>query len=130
MIPKLRNPVVALSIAIYLCCFMISPAVAGMMGGMASDHDAGKTKTEELARIQRALELEIVKGKLSAYGLSPDEINQRVEGLSDEQLHLLARASDQILAGGDGGEVVIAVLLIILIVLLILVLTNKHVVVR
>ncbi len=130
MIPKLRNPVIALSIAMYLCCFMISPAVAGMMGSMASDQDAGKTRTEELARIQRALELEIVKGKLKAYGLSPDEINQRAEGLSDEQLHMLAQASDQLLAGGDGGEVVIAVLLIILIVLLILFLTNKHVVVR
>jgi hypothetical protein len=83
-----------------------------------------------LTRIRRVLETEIVKGKLEAYGLTPEEINQCVEGSSDEQLHLLAQASDQILAGGDGGEAVIAALLIVLIVILILYLTNKHVVIN
>jgi hypothetical protein len=121
---------IALSIAIYLCCFMTSPAVAGMMGTIASDMDAGKVRAEELTRIQRALETEIVKGKLGAYGLTPEEINQRLEGLSDEQVHMLAQASDQILAGGDGGEVLIAVLLIILIVVLIMYLMNKKIVIQ
>jgi hypothetical protein len=128
MMLKLRKPIVALSIAVYLCCFMTSPALAGMMGTIQSDY--GKTKAQELTRIQRALETEIVKGKLEAYGLTPEDINQRLEGLSDDQVHMLAQASDRVLAGGDGGEVVIAVLLIVLIVLLILYLTNKHIVVR
>jgi hypothetical protein len=83
-----------------------------------------------LTRVQRALEMEIVKGQLAAYGLAPEEINQRLEGLSDEQLHMLAQASDRVLAGGDGGEVIIALLLIVLLVLLILYLTNKHVVIK
>jgi len=130
MISELRKPMIALSLALYLCCFMTSPAVAGMIGSVASDLDAGKTRAEELTRIQRALETEIVKGKLAAYGLTPEEINRRLEGLSDEQLHLLAQASDQVLAGGDGTGVVIAVLIIVLLVLLILYLTKKQVVVR
>jgi hypothetical protein len=41
-------------------------------------------RTDELTRIQRALETERVKGTL-VYGLTPEEINQRLEGLSDEQ---------------------------------------------
>jgi hypothetical protein len=83
-----------------------------------------------MTKIQRALETEIVKGKLEAYGLTPEEINQRPEGLTDEQVHMLAQASDQVLAGGDGSGAVIAVLLIILIILLILYLTNKQVVIK
>ena len=130
MMNKLRKPMIALAFAMYLCCLMTAPAVAGMMGAIASDSDTGKTRGEELVQVQRALEKEIVKGQLGAYGLTPEEINQRLEGLSDEQLHMLAQASDRVLAGGDGGEVIIAVLLIILIVLLILYLTNKHVVIK
>jgi hypothetical protein len=127
---KLRKPMIAIAFAVYLCCLMTAPAVAGMMGAIASDTDAGKTRAEELARVQRALEMEIVKGQLGAYGLTPEESSQRLEGLSDEQLHMLAQASDRVLAGGDGGEVIIALLLIVLLVLLILYLTNKHVVIK
>jgi hypothetical protein len=130
MISKMRKPMIALSLAFYLCCFMTSPAVAGMMGTIASDMDNGKMRADELSRVQRALETEIVKGKLEAYGLTPEEINHRLEGLSDEQLHMLAQASDQILAGGDGTGAVIGVLIIILLVLLILYLTKKQVVVK
>jgi hypothetical protein len=32
MISKLRKPMIALSIAIYICCFITAPAVARMMG--------------------------------------------------------------------------------------------------
>lgn len=130
MITNLRRPMIALSIAIYLCCIMTSPALAGMVGTVASDLDAGKARAEELARIQRFLETQIVKEKLGAYGLTPDEINQRMEGLSDEQMHMLAQASDRILAGGDAGEAVVAVLLIILIIILIVYLMDKRIVIK
>jgi hypothetical protein len=121
---------IALSIAIYLCCIMTSPALAGMVGTVASDLDEGKARAEELTRIQRFLETQIVKEKLRAYGLTPDEINQRMEGLSDEQVHMLAQASDRILAGGDAGEAIVAVLLIILIIILIVYLMDKRIVIK
>jgi len=129
IISKLRRPMISISVAIYLCCFLTSPGLAGMLGTVASNLDDGKTRAEELARIQQALETEIVKGKLGAYGFTPEEINQRLEGLSDEQIHLLAQASDDVLAGG-GGEGVIIVLLIILIVLVAIYVTGHRVVVK
>ena len=129
MISKLRKPMISLSMAIYLCCFMTSPGLAGMMGSVASSPDAGKTRAEELTRIQRTLETEIVKGKLGAYGLTSEEINRKLKGLSDEQIHLLAQASDDVLAGGD-GEGVIIVLLILLIVLVAIYVTGHRVVVK
>lgn len=127
MISKLRRPI-ALLIAIYLCCFIASPALAGMMGETASD--AGKARSAELVRIQRALETDIVKENLGALGLTPQEINQRLEGLSDEQLHTLAQSSDRVLAGGDGGKVGIAVLLIILIVVLIMYFMHRKIIIK
>ena len=60
-----------------------------------------KRRQDEISRIQRALETEIVKEKLKAYGLTSGEIEQKLEGLSEGQIHLLAQASDQVLAGAD-----------------------------
>lgn len=83
-----------------------------------------------MVRIQRALETDIVKENLGALGLTPQEINQRLEGLSDEQLHTLAQSSDRVLAGGDGGKVGIAVLLIILIVVLIMYFMHRKIIIK
>ncbi|NPV04619.1 MAG: PA2779 family protein [Syntrophaceae bacterium] len=130
MVSRLRNPLLALGVALYLSCLMVSPAVAGMVGSVTSQGAATETRQDELSRIQRALETEIVKEKLKAYGLTPGEIEQKLQGLSDEQIHMLAQASDRVLAGGDALGVVIAILVIILLVILILKLTDKSIVIK
>ena len=90
-------------------------------------HDPGARETE-IGKIQRALETEIVKEKLKAYGLTSDEINTKLSDLTDEQIHMLAQASDNILAGADDGlGILIAILLIVLIVILVLKLSGKTV---
>ena len=130
MISGLRRPLLALTIALYLACLMVSPAVAGMVGSVSSQGASSETRQDELSRIQRALETEIVKEKLKAYGLTPGEIEQKLQGLSDGQIHMLAQASDQVLAGGDGLGVVIAILVIVLLVILILKLSDKSIVIK
>ena len=130
MISRLRNPLLALMVILHLLTFLTAPATAGMVGALASNPDSGKIKGEELSRIQRALETQIVKSQLEAYGLTAEETRERLQGLSDEQIHLMAQASDRVLAGGDGGGVVVAVLVIILLVLLILYVQNKKIIVK
>jgi predicted PurR-regulated permease PerM len=130
MVSRLRKPLLALGIALYLSCLMISPAVAGMVGTLTSQGASSETRQEEMSRIQQALETEIVKEKLKAYGLTPGEIEQKMQSLSDEQIHMLAQASDQVLAGGDALGVVIAILVIILLVILILKLSDKSIVIK
>ncbi len=130
MVSRLRKPLLALTIALYLTCLMVSPAVAGMVGTVTSQGAASETRQDEMSRIQRALETEIVKEKLKAHGLTPGEIELKLEGLSDGQIHMLAQASDRVLAGGDGLGVVIAILVIILLVILILKLTDKSIVIK
>jgi hypothetical protein len=130
MVSRLRKPLLALGIALYLSCLMISPAVAGMVGTITSEGASSETRQDEMIRIQQALETEIVKEKLKAYGLTPGEVEQKMQGLSDEQIHMLAQASERVLAGGDGLGIVIAILVIILLVILILKLTDKSIVIK
>ena len=129
MLSKWRNPLLAVALVCHLTAFLTSPAPAGMIGGLASAPDAGAILGGELDRVQRALETEIVRSALEAHGLTPLEARERLQAMSDEQIHLMARASDRVLAGGDGGAVV-AVLVIILLVLLILYLQDKKIVIR
>jgi hypothetical protein len=131
MVSRLRKPLLALGIALYLSCLLVSPAVAGMVGTISSQGVSTETRQDEISSIQRALETEIVKEKLEACGLTPGEIEQKLEGLSEGQIHLLAQASEQVLAGGDEAlGVIIAILVIVLLVILILKLSDKTVVVK
>jgi hypothetical protein len=130
MVSRLHKPLLALGIAIYLSCLVVSPAIAGMVGTITSQGTSSELRQDEISRIQSALETKIVAEKLKAYGLTPGEVEQKLQGLSDGQIHLLAQASDPILAGGDALGVVIAILVIILLVILILKLSDKTVVVR
>jgi hypothetical protein len=131
MTQRIRKPFLAVCLAAYLLCLFSAPAVAEMIGSVTSSETSGQGFREtEISKIQCALETVIVKEKLKAYGLSSDEINAKLQDLTGEQIHLLAQASDEVLAGGDSGlGAVIAILLIILIVILILKLSGKSVVV-
>jgi len=128
---KLRKPLLVVSVAAYLTLFLTSPALAGLVGSLASpDFQASEKRADEIGKIQLALENELVRAKLTAYGLTADEIDQKLDQMSDEQIHLLAQASDDILAGGDGVGLAIGVLLIILIVVLIVKLMDKSIVIK
>lgn len=117
--------------AIYLSVFVTSPAIAGMVGSIGSpEFGSAGTRTDEITKIQLALENEMVRAKLTAFGLTSEEVQQKLQDMDDQQISLLAQASEDVLAGGDGLGIVIGVLLIILLVIVILKLMNKSVVVK
>jgi hypothetical protein len=127
----LRRPLLVLGVALYLIFFLTSPSLAGMVGSLASANlQASEMRAEEVKKIQVALENELVRAKLIAYGLTSDEVNQKLDRMTDEQIHLLAQASDDLLAGGDGVGFVIGILVIILLVVLIIKLMDKTIVIK
>jgi CHASE3 domain sensor protein len=132
MLSLFRKPLLAICISLYLLCIMTSPSLAGMIGAVSSTQQvtSQESRDSEISKIQRALETQIVKSKLEAYGLTPDEITAKLQGMTDDQIHMLAQASNDVLAGGDGLGVVIAILLIILIVIVILQLTGHSVIIK
>jgi len=131
MIKRFRKPLLAIVVTVYMTIFTTSPALAGMVSSFTSSPEMATTmRGEEIGKVQRALENEILIEKFKAYGLNPGEISDRLQSMSDEQIHLLAQASDQLLVGGDALGFVIAILVIILLVILILKLYDKQIVVK
>ncbi len=131
MILKIRNRALALLVATYMILILTAPASASMVSSMVSEPKAanGETTTEEIEKIQQALEHKLVKEKLEAYGLTSEEVQAKLVNMTDGQVHTLAQASDDVLAGGDGLGIIIAILVIVLLVILILKLMDKDIII-
>ncbi|OHE24673.1 MAG: hypothetical protein A2Z43_01400 [Syntrophobacterales bacterium RBG_19FT_COMBO_59_10] len=131
MLKKFRIPMLAMFVATYIVLFMSFPAVAGLIHSIPSSVEmADKVRGAEIDKVQKVLEMQIVTDKLQAYGLSADEVKAKLQSMSDEQLHLMAQASDRVLAGGDGLGIVIGLLVIVILVILIMKLMDKEIIVK
>lgn len=84
-----------------------------------------KREFEEI-KVRKALENKIVSQKLMQHGLSSNEAKNKIELMTDEEVHQLAVLSDRLPAGGDSGVgIVIGVLVIAALVLLIIYLAKR-----
>jgi len=77
-------------------------------------------RAADMANIQKALESKSLKQRLVDYGLSPEGALAKINGLSDEQVHLLATNIDALQAGGMKSSDIIIILLLIIVVVLII----------
>nr|MDA8387884.1 PA2779 family protein [Nitrospiraceae bacterium] len=87
-------------------------------------------RAQDLNKIQQALESKIVARRLAELGFTMQEINSRLSGLSDAQLHRIAQRLNTLKTGGDGVEVLVALLVIAVLVILILQMTGHRVIIR
>jgi hypothetical protein len=130
MIYLMRNRFLAAFITFHMILFVTSPAMAAMVPSQGSPQAGSQEIQKDVDKIQHALESKLVQEKLKAYGLTSDEVSAKLSSMSPEQIHMLASASDDILAGGDGLGAVIGVLIIILLIIVILKLLNKQVIIK
>jgi len=87
-------------------------------------------RTADLGKIQKVLEMKMVRERLEKLGFAQDEIQSKLSSLSDRQMHKLALQIDEIKVGGDSGlGIVIALLVIAILVVLLIQLTGHRVVV-
>ena len=115
--------------------------IAMFIIGIAPKADAGIAPSEiivmsqvdraaDLGKIQKVLEMKMVRERLEKLGFAQDEIQSKLSSLSDRQMHKLALQIDEIKAGGDSGlGIVIALLVIAILVVLLIQLTGHRVVV-
>lgn len=124
-----RLIVIALVITTFAPVSLISTSAKAAIAEsqMISPDEYPSTKREiDEARIKRALENKIVAEKLMSHGLSKEEVINKLDGMSDEQVHQMASLSDRIPAGGDAGlGIVITILVVIALVLLIIFLFKR-----
>jgi hypothetical protein len=130
MTSLMRNRVLVLSVTAYMIGFLVSPAWAAMIPSKGLSGNAGDTLIQQdVEKIRIALENKLVQEKLRAYGLSADEVRTKLAEMTPSQIHLLAQASDDVLAGGDGLGAVIGVLIIVILVIVIFKLLGKDIVI-
>jgi len=87
-------------------------------------------RASDLERIQKILEIKMVKKRFAELGLSSQEIQARLTQLNDHQIHELALKLDEIKVGGGGFEVLVVILLIGILVAVWFMVTGKRVLVR
>lgn len=92
--------------------------------GTVESLPAEDPRTRDLEKVQKILEMKVVKQRLEDLGLSAEEAQNRLNRLSDAQLHLLASQIDQLFPGGIDHVLgtILTVLLIILVAVIIVIL--------
>ena len=83
-------------------------------------------RPSDVQKIQQFLEIKMVRERLREFGFSPDEIQARLNQLSDPQVHQLAVQIDNAKVGTDDGLGIVITLLVIAILVVILVWLLGH----
>ncbi len=102
---------------------------AGFIASQASQTPLNRTA--DLGAIQKALETRMVSETLEKFGMTKAEVQSRLDGMTDAQIHQLATNLDEVRVAGDDALGVIVVLLIIaVLVIVILQITGHKVIVK
>jgi hypothetical protein len=113
--------------------------VAMFIIGIAPRVDAGLAPSEiialsqtdraaDITKIQKVLELKAVSERLTQLGLAQEEIKNRLDQLSDQQIHQAALQLDDLKVGqGDVFGIVIALLVIAILIVILLNITGRRV---
>jgi len=119
------------AVSVYLVAALLVIGMAPRAeAGFVPSTDSQDGRAADIATVQKALEKKVVSETLHKMGYTNAEIQSRLAGMTDRELHLLATRIDEARAAGDGLEVIIVALFIIIIVLVVLNLTGHRVVVR
>lgn len=86
-------------------------------------------RAADLQKIQKFLEIKLVRERLEKLGFTQDEIKARVGQLSDRQIHQFAQNLDDLKVGGNGADVLIILLLIAILVVLVLYFTGHKIII-
>jgi hypothetical protein len=88
--------------------------------------DQVSSRSSDLGVIQRALESKALEQRLVDYGLSPGKAMEKIDNLSDEQVHRLAANISALQAGSRGGRIDTNTLIIILLLVLLIVILVQN----
>ena len=87
-------------------------------------------RTADLGKIQKFLEMKMVRERLRDLGFTSEEIQSKIKDLNDQQLHQLALKVDELKVAGDGAGIVVGLIIIALLVVVIIYLSGHRVVVK
>lgn len=128
----LMNPRIIWIILLVFAVFSITPptARAALIESQLSGSHVASQRVTDLETVRQALEHEMVAQRLADYGFSKEEVQLKLQTMTDAQLHQLASVSDTLAEGGDGLGVVVTLLVIVLLVIVILKLSDKQITIK
>jgi hypothetical protein len=128
----LLNPRIIWMILLVFAVFTITPptARAALIESQLSGSHVASQRVTDLETVRQALEHEVVAQRLADYGFTKEEVQLKLQTMTDAQLHQLASVSDTLAEGGDGLGVVVTLLVIVLLVIVILKLSDKQIVIK
>jgi len=101
------------------------PEGRAMLAPATSATVSDPSRAEDLQSIQRVLENKLVQQRLEDLGLTPEEVNAKLSGLSDAQLHQMASQLDALMPGGELGLIIALLVIAILVVIFIYLLDHR-----
>ena len=112
MMLLLRRPI-AVFLSILLALMPLLPAQAAMIGNqqIISQHQSQQTRDS----LQQLFAQQAAQQQLQAWGVSPDQINNRIDSLTDTELARINQQVNDLNAGGN----ILGILLVIFIVFII-----------
>lgn len=87
-------------------------------------------KASDLEKVQQFLEMKMVRERLKDLGFTAEEIQGKLQDLSDQQIHQLAQKVDDLKVGGDGLGIIIALLVIVILVIIVIQLSGHRIIVK
>ena len=128
---KIRTMFILNPVALYLAFafFLIASIPQNSWAYLVDSQVLNYSREADINKIQRVLESKMVSQRLSELGFSMDEINSKLQQLSDADIHQFASQLDSLMPGGI-LEFIIGVLVIVILVLVILQITGHKVIVK
>jgi len=82
------------------------------------------TRSADLRTLQSVLENKVVRQRLQELGFTDEQINSRVNQLSDVQLHQVASQINTLFPGGENGTIwtIVGILLIVVLIVILAIL--------
>ena len=129
---KFRASLALKPLALYLAiaCFVIAGIPRDSLAYLVESQPASYSRGADMDKIQRVLESKMVSQRLQELGLSTDEINSKLAGLGDAEIHQFASRLDSLMPGGDMLINIMALLVIAILVLVILHLLGYKVIIK
>ena len=129
---KFRTSLALKPLALYLsvACFVIAGIPKDSLAYLVESQPASYSRVADMDKIQRVLESKMVSQRLQELGLSTDEINSKLAGLGDAEIHQFASRLDSLMPGGDMLIDIMALLVIAILVLVILHLLGYKVIIK
>ena len=129
---KFRTSLALKPLALYLAiaCFVIAGIPRDSLAYLVESQPASYSRVADMDKIQRVLESKMVSQRLQELGLSTDEINSKLAGLGDAEIHQFASRLDSLMPGGDMLIDIMALLVIAILVLVILHLLGYKVIIK